>query len=125
MTLKAVWAAVTVLSVTIGLASAQNFGGSPSDGYLRVEWELGRARSGSPVVAGYIHNDRALWVSRVLLLVEELDSAGRPVARVLGYAGGDVPPNARTYFEVPVPRAAATYRVTVASFDWLSGGPSG
>ncbi|MBI4607939.1 MAG: hypothetical protein HY726_02885 [Candidatus Rokubacteria bacterium] len=124
MNRNAIATLATVIALATSAAWAQNFG-SPQERYLKVEWEVGRTRTGSPVVAGYIHNDRGIWAANVRLLVEELDSAGRPVTKTLGYASSDVPPNGRAYFEVPVQRGGATYRVTVDSFDWLLGGPSG
>jgi hypothetical protein len=57
--------------------------------------------------------------------VEALDGSGRVVGSTTGYVMGDVPPSSRSYFEIKAPAKAATYRVTIDSFDWRGYGAGG
>lgn len=99
---------------------------SQAAGRLRVEAELGKTRSGRPIVTGYVHNDHhGLWADRIHLLIEVLDGAGRVVARETGYVHGLIPPKDRVYFEASVPQGGASVRVTVEAFDWARGGGGG
>ena len=122
---RGIVAAVTAAAVmSVGGAGwAQNFG-APLDSFFRLEWEVAKGWRGRPAVTGYIHNDHGLRADNVRLLVEELDASGRTVSRTIGYVVGDVPAHGRAFFEIPVPTAGASYRVTVHSFDWKLGGPS-
>ena len=122
---RGIVAAVTAAAVMSGVGAgwAQNFG-APLDRFFRLEWEVAKGRQGRPAVIGYIYNDRGLRADNVRLLVEELDASGRAVGSTIGYVNGDLPARGRAFFEVPVPTAGATYRVTVHSFDWRDGGPS-
>lgn len=117
--------AVTAVLATIFLGTgagwAQNFGAGPIERYFRVEWDVGQARGGRPTVNGYLHNDYGLWARDVRILVEALDPSGRSVGATSDYVG-EVPPNGRRYFEVPVPARGSTHRVTVESFFWVGGG---
>lgn len=110
--------ALTIVLVA-SVCQAQIFG---VPGRLRLEWEVEQPRDGRPTVTGYIYNDFAFWATAIQLLVEEMDNAGRPVRETIGYVDDDVPPGLRTYFEVPLPKAGVTYRVTVLSVDWVGGG---
>ena len=49
--------------------------------------------------------------------VEALDATGGVTATYIGYVFGDVTPGTRAYFEVPVTQKAASYRVSVLSYD--------
>lgn len=99
-------------------------GGRPEERYFAIEWSRTIDRRGRTVLQGYLTNRADLWVTRVVLRVEALDAAGRPVAAGTGWVGGDVPARGRVYFEVLAPGPGAAYRVTVQSFDWLGRGPS-
>ncbi len=97
---------------------------SPSgiDGRLRFEWEASQSRSGWPVMDGYLYNDYMLAANNVILLVEALDTSGQVVERTIRILPSLVPVFGRTYFEVPLKTAGASYRITVTSFQWLRGG---
>ena len=122
MCVKHVTAVLVALILGTGAAWAQNFG-APVDRYFRLEWEVERAKGGNPRITGYLYNDRAVWAVNVRLLVGALDASDRMVSKTRGYVN-DVPPDGRAYFEVAVPSGGATYRVSVESFNWLTGGPS-
>ncbi|PWU18533.1 MAG: hypothetical protein C5B48_14640 [Candidatus Rokuibacteriota bacterium] len=90
---------------------------------LRVEWQVRPAQRGD-LIAGYVHNDGGTTANKVTLLVEGLDPDGHRVNQTIGYVTGTVPAFNRTYFEVRVPHVVS-YRVSVASYEWLKGGGGG
>lgn len=109
-------------SLAINAARGQDFGGGPvAERYFSLEWATAETRSGRPVVTGSLTNRYGYSAANIQLLVEQLDAAGQPIAKTLGYINGDVPAGARAYFQVSVPAAGATYRVTVQSYDWIMG----
>jgi hypothetical protein len=90
---------------------------------LRIEWEQHPSGRG-PVIAGYVHNASGMTAANVRVLVEGLDGTGRPVSATVGYVVGTVPGFNRTYFELRAP-GAASYRVSVVSYEWIKGGGGG
>jgi hypothetical protein len=86
--------------------------------YFQVSWEPFERR-GRPQLSGYVVNKYGATATRVKLLVESLDSAGRIVAQRVEWLGDTVPVFSRTYFEVPVPEPAPSYRVSVFAFDFI------
>ena len=118
-----------VVAVTMALAVsagwAQGFGSAAPERYFRVETESGQRRSGRPVVRGYVYNDNAQAAGRVQLVVETLDAAGQVTNRSILPLDGIVPAFNRLYFDIPVPTAGASYRVSVYYYEWLKGGASG
>jgi len=65
-----------------------------------------------------VHNRSAFHVDRVRLRVDAAGADGvsaSPLA--MGWVNGDIEANGRRYFEVAVPRADASYRVSVDSFE--------
>ena len=76
----------------------------------------GQGRRG-PIVSGYVHNTYGHTAGNVRLVVESLDGGGQVTGSTLVYVLGTIPPGDRLYFETPVPREAASYRVRVLSFD--------
>ena len=90
---------------------------SSADRRLRLDWEAG-TRRGRPVIQGYVYNDYLRAANNVRLLVEVLDASGAVSARTVGFVFGVVPLNDRTYFEVPLKTAGASYRVSITDFDW-------
>jgi hypothetical protein len=97
---------------------------SPSgiDSRLRFEWEVSQSRSGRPVISGDLYNDNGRAAKNVILLVETLDASGQVVERTIGFVPSLVPVFDRTYFEVPLKAAGASYRISVTSFQWDKGG---
>lgn len=93
---------------------------------LRVEWSASEDRRGRPLVSGYVFNRRpGTYAVGVRLLVQALDGAGAVIGSTTGYVLGDVPPGSRSYYEVRAPGKAASYRVTIDSFDWRGYGAGG
>ncbi|HSE03178.1 MAG TPA: hypothetical protein VLK35_03395 [Methylomirabilota bacterium] len=117
--------AVLLAGLSSGTARAQ-VGPRVAADDLRVEWSASEDRRGRMVVTGYVHNRRAgVHAIGVRLLVESLDDAGRVVGSATGYVMGDVPPSSRSYFEVRAPAKAASYRLTIVSFEWRGYGAGG
>ena len=118
-------AALALLS--LGAASApvpaQALGAASTvDPRIRLDWQVGAARGGRPVIQGYVYNDYGRPAADVHLLVETLDASGAVIARNIGFVRGVVPLNDRAYFEVPLKVSGASYRVSVTSLDWKGGG---
>ncbi len=113
----------TALMLAATGAWAQDFGATV-DPSVKVESQTG-FRKGRPIVWGYIYNQRGMYASRVRILIEQLDSTGKSVGSQTAWIPGDLPRFGREYFEQPVPTADATYRVSVISLDWFSGGGGG
>lgn len=111
--------AVAALGGLHGVVAAQNFGGTGvTEQYFRIEAEPGVTTRGRPVLRGYVHNRSAFHVDRVRLRVDAAGADGvsaSPLAT--GWVNGDIEANGRRYFEVAVPRADASYRVSVDSFE--------
>jgi hypothetical protein len=95
---------------------------SSVDSRIRLDWEVGTRHNGRPVIQGWVYNDYGRPAADVRLLVETLDASGNVIARDVGFVRGVVQFNDRTYFEVPLKTAGASYRVSVTAFDWKGGG---
>lgn len=93
--------------------------------YFKLDWQAG-ARGGSPVLEGHLFNDGGFTATHVRLLVDGVDAAGNIVDQQVVWLGTpDVTPGTRTPFEITLARAAAGYRVSVFSFDWVQRGGGG
>ena len=88
------------------------------DSRLRLDWELGARHGARPVIQGYLYNDYLRAAAEVQLLVETLDAAGGVTGRQIGFVPGVTAFKDRSYFEVPVKTAGASYRVSITAFDW-------
>lgn len=95
--------------------------------YFRIESQSGPDRKGRPSIWGYINlSSSGLGGARVRLLVETLDTAGRPIANEIAYVDSEVPFSGRAYFEVRPKTPGASYRVSIHSGDWTrTGGGAG
>jgi hypothetical protein len=117
---------IAALALALGVtlsgspAAAQNFG---STGWAFSVEAGPRTFARAPAVEGYLYNGGLSYVTNVRLRVEVLGADGKAVAAASGWMIGDLASHGRGYFMVPVPTAGATYRVTVTSFDVISGGP--
>ncbi len=77
-------------------------------------------RDSQSVVSGTVWNTSGWSARRVQLLVEGLDTSGKPVSQRVVWLGLDLPKGTHAYFEVPMP-ASASYRVSVFAFDSARG----
>ena len=93
----------------------------PGDGpLLRIHWEAEAARDGLQAVCGEVRNDGTLAAQHVRLLVEQLDGGGRVLASRELEVLGEIPAAGRSYFCVPEPAGAATYRLSVMRAETMS-----
>jgi len=106
-------------AVLPGIAIAQELPGRA--GYvLRSEWSVDDSRAGRPRVVGYVHNDNNTRdATNVWLRVERLAADGAVQGASVARVQGDVRAGGRLVFDVPMPEAAASYRVLVDSVDWV------
>ena len=91
--------------------------------FFKLEWQTGD-RGGKPVVYGKIPNDWGMPAANMRLLVDGLDSSGAVVTQRVEWLGSMLQPGMRAQFEIRMPQAAPSYRVSVFAFDWVqaSGG---
>jgi hypothetical protein len=118
-------AALALLPLGVGSTPtpAQALGATSTvDSRIRLDWQVGTARGGRPVIQGYVYNDYGRPASDVRLLVETLDASGAVIARHPGFIRGVVQLNDRAYFELPISTPGASYRVSVTALDWKGGG---
>lgn len=100
------------------LAHAQSVTAETAPKFFRVEAQPGTDRKGRPIVWGYVYNDRGLGHARVRILVETLDTSGKPIAQEIDYVDGEVLLYNRAYYEVRPRTTGPKYRVNVYSADW-------
>ncbi|OGK96313.1 MAG: hypothetical protein A3E31_05985 [Candidatus Rokubacteria bacterium RIFCSPHIGHO2_12_FULL_73_22] len=123
MRARALPLALVLLVLAAGAARAQNFGGArPEERLFSIQSETARTPSGDAVVRGFVENRGDAWVTRVVLLVEGLDAAGRVVGWAYVPVGGEIGPGARDWFDARAPALGATFRVRVHSFEYLPRG---
>jgi hypothetical protein len=119
MTRRQFGLAVVLTVVGSGRVSAQGFSAArPEDRYFSVDVGL---RDGGAVAEGYVTNRYDQYTQRVGLVLEPLDSAGRPLPPVRTDVR-DVPARHRAYFRTRLPAPAASVRAHVDSFEWAPRG---
>jgi hypothetical protein len=113
--------AIALAMTTLGIVSAahaQDFGASPA---FRVD-AAPREFSRSPALEGYVHNGTSYRITNVRLKVEILDGDGGMAEEATTWVVGDIAAGGKGYFVVRVAKPASPCRVTVLSFDIVSGG---
>ena len=84
---------------------------------FHLEWDV---RPGTSATAeGYVYNKTDMEAERMQVGIEQLDVAGNVVGQTTTWVLGNLPPGNRSFFRTRVPQAASS-RVTVLSFNWLS-----
>jgi hypothetical protein len=113
---RTLWSACFLAAVAAapGTGAAQ---GATDGPLLRLRWEADPPRDGLQAVCGQVLNEGTLAAQHVQLLVEELDANGRVINRRALEVLGEVPADGRSYFCVPEPAGASTYRLTVTGAD--------
>jgi hypothetical protein len=111
-------AGALVLTATLLPAAVDAQTPAPSDGpgqfrFLLEESHTPRGKA----VEGYIYNESPWRITNVRLRVLSVDPNGTVTNESSGWVVGDVGAGGRSYFYVPVPAHAASYRATVQSFD--------
>ncbi len=89
--------------------------------FFRVQWAA-TARDGGVLIDGYITNTWGFAAQRVRVLVTGYDSAGKQVGQLIAWGPNEINPGSRVYFDVEVPRGAATYDVSIFSWNWVQVG---
>ena len=107
-------AALAALLLVPSSLAASALSPATADHYFRVQWEAGPS-----ILTGHVENLSNLPVERMELRVERLDASGAVIGSQRAWVLGVVVPNQRTYFSTPV-ATAASYRVTIRSFDWTN-----
>lgn len=116
--------AAIALAIALMLPTTAAWGqdrGRPANDSFRVSWEPETDRV-TPRIEGRVHNDSRFRVTDVRLQVDGLDADGQPVGRTFAWALGDIVAGGETSFVVEGMRGAVTYRISVHSFDVVSGG---
>jgi len=106
--------AVGLIAVGYGAAGCASASESP----FQLEWQVS-PESRSPSVKGHVFNRGSLPARNLRLVIEGLDASGRVVTTTLGVLSQTVESGGSTPFDVPVPGTAASYRVSVQSFEWV------
>jgi hypothetical protein len=117
--------ALTVAALLTGAVgvSAQTFAPESLEQDFRLEWQVARGRKG-PGIEGYVYNKAMRTAERMRLQIDRLDASGKVVGSSTVWVFGTIREDGRAYFSASVPEAAS-YRVSVLSFDWKSGGGGG
>jgi hypothetical protein len=95
---------------------------SLADQFFHVEWSSGIVERGQSRIVGYVYNDSRQDAVNVQLKISVIDESGRPVASVVETVGDTVPARGRAFFDVRVQGNGPSYRVAVASFDFMADG---
>jgi hypothetical protein len=83
---------------------------------FRLEWQV-TERDGRALIFGKIYNVSFYGVSRIQLLVNQLDAGGRAVAPQIAWLGFSLQSGESAFFDVSVPDRDAAYTVRVYAFD--------
>jgi hypothetical protein len=81
---------------------------------LSLDWE-----ATGQEITGYVNSKHGSPIVNVQLLAQGLDASGNVVGQRIEWVQGGVPPLHRTYFRIPNLPPAASYRVSVWTFDTL------
>jgi hypothetical protein len=93
-----------------------------ADRLFRVDWSAGAAGQGQSRIVGYVYNDYREDAVNVQLRINALDPSGQAVASIDQAVGDTVPAGGRVFFDARVPGIGSSYRVAVASFDFMADG---
>jgi hypothetical protein len=105
--------------LTMAAAAAAQSPSVPYAESLRPEWTVEPGRAGRAHVVGYLYNSNVKDAANVWLRVERVAANGSVADTYRRRMVGDVLGGGRSVFDVPVGEAAATYRVTVETVDWV------
>ena len=86
--------------------------------YFDIGWEVTR-QDRAALVDGYITNTWGMPVRDVRVLVNAYDASGARTDQVIAWGPKEIAPGGRVYFDVTVPGGAATYDVSILSWEWF------
>jgi hypothetical protein len=87
--------------------------------YFRIQWSATSHETGGVLIDGYITNTWGFPAQKVRVLVDGYDASGTQVGQLISWGPNEINPGTRVYFDVAVPAGAATYEVSIFSFDWV------
>ncbi len=127
--MRATLALLAVTTLAAGCTGAMGSGGvtpSATTTTAMIGWESRlavdfRAQSGAAGsdLEGYVTSRHGTPIMDVRLLAQGLDANGNVVGQKLTWGPTLVPALQRAYFRIPAMPAAATYRVTVWSYETM------
>jgi len=97
-------------------------GAALADRFFRVEWSAGASERDQARIVGYVYNDYREDAVNVQLRISQLDESGRTVASILQPVGDTIRAGGRAFFDARIPGHGPSYRVAVASFDFMADG---
>jgi len=103
-------------------AAQQGAGPALADRFFRVEWSADASERDRARIVGYVYNDYREDAVNVQLRISELDESGRTVASILQPVGSAIRAGGRAFFDARIPGHGPSYRVAVASFDFMADG---
>jgi hypothetical protein len=121
------WAALLGMSLVGGAAVAtQAIGHSGNlqpltvgwEQYFDIRWGVARQDRGA-LVEGFITNTWGMPARDVRVLVNTYDASGARTSQVIAWGPKEIQPGGRAYFDVTVPDRAATYDVSILSWEWF------
>jgi hypothetical protein len=89
--------------------------------YFRIQWTATPER-GAARIDGYITNTWGFPAQRVRVLVTGHDATGTQVGQIIAWGPNEINPGGRVYFDVTVPGGAASYDVSIFSWNWVQVG---
>jgi hypothetical protein len=104
------------------VAPQQDAGPALADRFFHVEWSAGPAERDQSRIVGYVYNDYREDAVNVQLRISELDASGRKVASILQPVGETIRAGSRAFFDARILGNGPSYRVAVASFDFMTDG---
>jgi hypothetical protein len=86
--------------------------------YFDIRWAVAPQARGA-LVNGFITNTWGMPVRDVRVLVNAYDASGARTGQVIAWGPKEIDPGSRVYFDVRVPGEAATYDVSILSWEWF------
>src|SRR5262245_13151421 len=86
--------------------------------FFRIQWTA-TPKGASTLIDGYITNTWGFPAQRVRVLITGHDAGGQQVGQLIAWGPNEINPGSRVYFDVEVPAGAATYDVSIFSWNWV------
>jgi hypothetical protein len=86
--------------------------------FFRIQWTA-TPEGGGTLIDGYITNTWGFTAQRVRVLVAGHDATGKQVGQLIAWGPNEINPGGRVYFNVQVPGGAASYDVSIFSWNWV------
>ena len=86
--------------------------------YFDIRWAVAR-QDRNALLDGYITNTWGMPARDLRVLVNAYDASGARTGQVIAWGPKEIDPGSRVYFDVRVPAGAATYDVSILSWEWF------